>query len=313
MSDRRPVADRALIRESSVTARIPWLSSSHDGAADGLYNVASHAQWHEDEVDWSLARPLDELPMTAADRDAEKRWPFSGSGNWRAYRQAMQAWSVSQLLYGEQGALVVTGRLVETLPDMTSKCLVAVQASDEARHTRVLQRYIEATEQQFVPTQEMEALLGLILEATGWDYLLLGMQIVLEGLALSIFRTATAFIPDPLLADICTRIARDEARHYSFGVVSLGEHVGSLTATEKRDRRAYLEEAVRVMADRFRYDNVWEHLGVSLAEGRRYAATDPELVLFRRVVFKPVVTALRRIDMWDGMEDVFRKLNLVAG
>jgi hypothetical protein len=301
-----------LIRESLVTARIPWSSSSHDGTADGLFNVASQAQWHEDDVDWSLARPLDEIPLTAADHNAERALPFSIPGGWKAYRQAMQAWSLSQLLYGEQGALVVTGRLVETLPDMTSKCLAAVQVADEARHTRVMQRYIEATEQYSVPALEIESLMDTILGASGWDYLLLGMQVVLEGLALSIFRTTTAFIPDPLLADICTRIARDEARHYSFGVVSLSEHVASLTAAERRDRQDYLAEAVRLMANRFRYDSVWEQLGVPLAQGRRYTATDPELILFRRVVFKPVVTAVRRINMWDGMEDVFRKLKLVA-
>jgi hypothetical protein len=303
-----------LTRDTSVRARIPWLSPSNAGRPGSLYTVASRAQWHEDEIAWDSARPLSELvvEMTAAEINAEQRSPLAGRGAWAAYREARHAWSVSQLLYGEQGALVVTGRLVETLPDMASKCLAAVQVADEARHVRVLQRYVEVTEQFFPPSPEIETLLGGILEAPTWDYLLLGMQIVLEGLALSIFRSATALFHDPLLSDICERIARDEARHYSFGVVSLSGHLESLTAAERRDRQAYLAEAVRLMADRFRFDAVWERLGIPLAQGRRYAATEPELVLLRRVVFRPVVTALHRIGMWNGMEDVFYGLDLLA-
>jgi hypothetical protein len=208
--------------------------------------------------------------------------------------------------------LVVTGRLVEVLPDMAGKCLAAVQVADEARHVRVMQRYAEVTQQFFTPSREIESLLGSMLEAPSWDYLLLGMQIVLEGLALSIFRSATAFFYDPLLTDICARVARDEARHYSFGIVSLSDHLASLTSVERHDRQDYVAEAVRLMAERFRFDAVWEQLGIPLAQGRRYAATEPELVLLRRVVFRPVITALRRINMWDGMEDVFYGLDLLA-
>lgn len=304
-----------LIRDGVVRARIPWHSSSHAAFGDRMYGLASHAQWTEDDLDWSSAR----LPsaaagiMTAADEKALTRSPFPSPDAWAAFRQAMHAWSMSQLVYGEQGALVVTGRLVETLPDMTSKCLAAVQVADEARHVRVMQRYLEATEQPFVQGIEMESLLGSLLEAPEWDYLFLGMQVVIEGLALSIFRSATTFFPDPLLSDICSRILRDEARHYSFGVVSLSQHLAALTEAERRDRQRYIEEAIRLMEQRFQFDTVWEQTGIPLAQGRRYAATDPDLILLRRVTFRPVVTALRRINLWDGLEPVFRGLNLLPG
>jgi hypothetical protein len=311
ISSGTPAAD--LVRDASVQARIPWFSSSHVGSADQLYDVASRAQWHEDDVDWASARPLAELPPapSPAGRIATERAAPLGRGSWSAYQTAMRAWAISQLLFGEQGALVVTGRLVETLPDMTSKCLAAVQVADEARHVRVMQRYLELNGQSFVPSAEVEALLAGMLQAPSWDYLLLGMQVVLEGVALSIFRSGNTLFSDPLLTEICQRIARDEARHYSFGVVSLADHIALLTNRERRDREDYLAEAVRLMALRFRFDAVWEQLGVPLVQGRRYAATDPDLIALRRVVFRPVVSALRKINLWHGLEDTFKGLDLV--
>ena len=303
-----------LIRDATVRARIPWFSSSHAESAGRIYNVATHAQWTEDDIDWASARPLAELApeLAPAGPAGGPRLQLGDRGPWPEYQAAMQNWAMSQLLFGEQGAMVVTGRLVEALPDMTGKCVAAVQASDEARHVRVLQRYLEVTEQSFVPEREITSLLGGLLEARDWDYLLLGMQVVLEGVALSIFRSGNVLFRDPLLADICERIARDEARHYTFGVVSLGDHLASLTASERRDRQAYLAEAARVMAGRFRFDSVWQQLGISPAQGHRYAASDPDLVGLRRIVFRPVVRALQRIGMWDDLAETFQSLDLVA-
>jgi hypothetical protein len=305
-----------LIRDATVRARIPWFSSSHaESDGDGrIYTVGTRAQWTEDDIDWASGRPLAELAPGPAKASATggARALLADRQAWPAYQVAMQNWAMSQLVFGEQGALVVTGRLVEALPDMTSKCVAAVQVFDEARHVRVLQRYLEVSGQSFVPEGEITTLLGGLLEAPDWDYLLLGMQVVLEGVALSIFRSGNALFRDPLLADICERIARDEARHYTFGVVSLGDHLASLTTAERRDRQDYLAGAVQVMAGRFRFDSVWDQLGIPRAQGHRHAASDPDLVGMRRIVFRPVVRALQRIGLWDGLEETFQRMDLIA-
>jgi hypothetical protein len=303
-----------LIRDATVRARIPWFSSSHAESDGRIYNVGTHAQWTEDDIDWAAGRPAGELaprPANASAAGGARALP-GDRGAWPAYQAAMQNWAMSQLVFGEQGALVVTGRLVEALPDMTSKCVAAVQVFDEARHVRVLQRYLEVSGRSFVPEGEITTLLGGLLEAREWDYLLLGMQVVLEGVALSIFRSGNTLFRDPLLADICERIARDEARHYTFGVVSLGDHLASLTAAERRDRQEYMAEAVQVMAGRFRFDSVWDQLGIPRAQGHRRAASDPDLVGLRRIVFRPVVRALQRIGMWDDLQEAFQSLDLIA-
>ena len=304
-----------LVRSAAVEARIRWGEDRADARLERIYTKASAAQWSENDIDWSLARPLDEFVFghSEHERAVMDASPFA-AGNpdrWHAYRRELQAWLISQILYGEQGALVLTSRLAQTLPDMTAKCVAAGQVADEARHVRVFQRYLDGSGHAHGPSDELEALLGLLLSDSRWDLSFIGMQVILEGIALAVVRFADVLVADPLLAGICQRVARDEARHLGFGVVALDGHLRELTSGERDERLEFIGEAVALMSRRFLFDGVWERLGVPVEAGRGYARTDPDMVAMRRLLFSYVANALRRLGLWQDLLPVFATLGLV--
>lgn len=308
---------RELACSAVVRARIGWGQEPADTRLDRIYAKAIAAQWSEEDIDWSLARPLDEVSYRLSDQERilMQNSPFADGSpdRYGAYRRELQAWLISQILYGEQGALVITARLAETLPDMASKCVAASQVGDEARHVRVFQRYLDASGHIHQPAAELEDLLGLLLSDTRWDILFIGMQIILEGIALAVVRFADVLFGDRLLAAISAKVARDEARHLGFGVVSLDQQFRDLSATELGERKEFIAESVALMSQRFLFDGVWERLGVPLADGRRYAREDADMRDLRRLLFSNVGTAVRRIGLWKDLEPTFAQLGLVKG
>jgi hypothetical protein len=304
-----------LAREAVVRARINWGGEDADARLDNIYAKAVAAQWSEHDIDWSLARDLDEIGYGRSDHELGimANSPFANGSldRWSAYRRELQAWLISQIFYGEQGALVITARLAETMPDLASKCVAASQVGDEARHVRVFRRYLDASGHAHGPTAEIEELLGLLLSDTRWDILFIGMQVILEGVALAVVRFADLLFDDPLLASISRRVARDEARHLGFGVVSLDQHLRDLSPAGLSEREEFIAEAVSLMSQRFLFDGVWERLGVPLAEGRQYAREDADMIALRRLLFSHVAGALRRLGLWQDMRPTFAKLGLI--
>lgn len=304
-----------LTRDAVVQARIRWGPDGPDSRLNRIYAKASSAQWSEEDIDWSLARPLEEIRYgcSAHERAVMRSSPFAdgSTDRWNAYRREMQAWLISQILYGEQGALVITARLTETLPTVASKCVAASQVCDEARHVRVFQRYLDSSGHAHAPTAEIEELLGLLLSDTRWDILFIGMQVILEGVALAVVRFADLLFDDPLLGSISRKVARDEARHLGFGVVSLDQYLRELSSAELAQRLDFIAEAVALMSQRFLFDGVWNRLGIPLAQGRQYAREDPDMIALRRLLFSHVAAALRRLGLWQELRPAFTKLGLV--
>jgi P-aminobenzoate N-oxygenase AurF len=313
-SDRPYRAPGELVASAVVTTRIGWGSDGGDDRLGRLYGNASAGLWTEDDIDWALARPLDEMRYAPAPRRSgppgDSPFADGDAGRWDAFRRELHAWLISQILYGEQGALVITARLAEVLPGTAAKCVAASQASDEARHVRVFQRYLDLVGHAHPPSAELGDLLALLLSDARWDLLFLGMQVILEGVALAVVRFADVLFGDPLLASIARRVARDEARHLGFGVVSLQARLREMTAAERAERTDFIAEAVTLMSRRFLFDGVWERLGVGLEQGRRYARREPDVVTLRRLLFTYVMGALRRLGLWGEIEPVFSKLGL---
>jgi hypothetical protein len=205
---------------------------------------------------------------------------------------------VSQFLHGEQGALVVASRLVEVVPDLDSKFYAASQAADEARHVEVFSRYLrEKVPAPYPITAPLAELLEDLLADSRWDITALGMQIVVEALAMAAFRLAENTFHDDLICQITRLVARDEARHVSFGVLALEGIYAQMTRAELADREEMVLNAASLMRQRFLLEDVWERMEVNRDEGVGFAAHDALMVKYRQAIFAKVVSALGNIGL----------------
>ncbi len=292
-----------LLVRTPVDARLDldYLTSTERLRA--LYERAKGAQWNAaTDVDWSVEVPFgaplpDESDLAMASFAAS---PLAGRGRpgWDRFRWELQTWMVSQFLHGEQGALVVAGRLVESTPTTDAKLYAASQAGDEARHVEVFSRYLQEKAPEDYPiAPPLGALLSDILADSRWDVTALGMQVMVEALAMAAFRMAESTFHDDLIKQITRLVARDEARHVTFGVLSLEGLYAGLTPAELADREDLVLTAAELTRRRFLLEDVWERLDVPRADGVHYARTDPLMVRYRQTVFAKVVTVLRGLGL----------------
>ncbi|MFI6491068.1 ferritin-like domain-containing protein [Streptomyces sp. NPDC050564] len=293
------------------TPRVPRLGSLSRRGRDGQWDA-------EADIDWSAPVPFGAPLADGTDfaRASFEASPMAGRGRpmWDTFRWELQAWLVSQFLHGEQAALVVAARLVESLPTVEAKLCAASQATDEARHVEVFARYLrENVPDPYPVNADLRELLEDVLGDSRWDVTALGMQIMVEALAMAAFRLAGTTFHDALIRRITTLVARDEARHVSFGVVSLEEVYRELSSTELADREELVLDAASLMRRRFLLSDVWERLDVDRDAGVAYAAADPAMVLYRQTVFARVVSALVRIGlMTDRVRQGLGDLDLLS-
>jgi hypothetical protein len=221
---------------------------------------------------------------------------------------------VSQFLHGEQGALVVAARLVEVMPDLDSKYCAVSQAGDEARHVEVFSRYLkENVPDPYPVSPPLESLLTDIIADSRWDITALGMQIMVEALAMAAFRLANSTFHDDLIREITRLVARDEGRHVSFGVLSLQGIYDEMTEAERRDREDMVLGAAESMRRRFLLGQVWERMEVPADEGTEYVAVDPLMVQYRQAIFAKVVRALAGIGLLTArVRSGFEALDLLG-
>jgi hypothetical protein len=292
-----------LVVRTTVDARLDLDYSTSTERLRGLYERAKTAQWNAStDVDWSAevgyGAPLpDDSAYGMASFAAS---PLAGRGRpgWDRFRWELQTWMVSQFLHGEQGALVVAGRLVEATPTTDAKLYAASQAGDEARHVEVFSRYLRENVPEGYPiASPLRTLLSDILADTRWDVTALGMQVMVEALAMAAFRLAESTFHDDLIKQITRLVARDEARHVTFGVLSLEGLYGQLTRAELADREDLVLTAAELTRRRFLLEDVWDRLDVSRAAGVEYARTDPLMIRYRQAVFAKVVTVLSGLGL----------------
>ena len=302
-----------------VDAHLNWDYRPSHPQLRTLYEKAKQAQWNAStDVDWSTEVPFgaplpDDSSYAMASFESS---PLARRGRpiWDTFRWELQSWMVSQFLHGEQGALVVAARLVEVAPDLDSKYCAASQAIDEARHVEAFSRYLLTKVPQPYPiTAPLAALLRDILADPAWDITALGMQIIVEALAMAAFRMANTTFHDDLVKQITKLVARDEARHVSFGVLSLTEVYREMTTAERTLREEMVLEASSLMRRRFLLEDIWERLDVDRAEGVEFAATNEMMVKYRQAIFAKIVVALDNIGlMTPRVRDGLDKLQLLG-
>jgi hypothetical protein len=231
---------------------------------------------------------------------------------WNDYRWEYHAWMSSQFLHGEQGALVATARLVETVPGIDDKLYAASQVADEARHVEAFSMYLQRLGHEYPINPALKSMLSNIVSDSRWDIIYLGMQVIVEGLALAVFRLGQATGFDPIIRQITDLVARDEARHVAFGVLALQGHYDELTSRERAEREEFIKESALLMSRRFRLEEVWDRLGIDVAAGVAYADSDPDMQGFRRLMFAKILSTLARLGLLtDSVRVHLRQLALM--
>jgi hypothetical protein len=280
-----------------------WDYAVHRDALLALYEKAKRLQWNAStDIDWSIdvdpERFPDFLPPESMQAllNLPERLDVKELARLRVHQLG---WMLSQFLHGEQGALLATARIVETVPWTEAKFYAANQVADEARHVEVYRRYLtEKLPFAFPVNPHLHTLLGQIIRERRWDMTYLGMQIMVEGLALAAFGMMNIMNPhERLLQQITGYVIRDEARHVAFGVLSLQEVYRDMTAAELRDREEFVIEAAHLMRDRLLMHEVWERLGYDVDKWMAWSLQTPFMQGFRQMLFAKIVPNLKRLGL----------------
>jgi hypothetical protein len=286
-----------------------------------LYEKAKQSQWDgERDLDWStdvdIEKVVSELSVAAPgdnwvreQMDAQgltKNW---GDKEWLQLGIEGQNWRLSQFMHGEQGALICTARITETVPWYDAKLYAATQVVDEARHVEVFAKYLETKLNGYYPINaHLEALLNDIIRDSRWDMTYLGMQIMVEGLALAAFGFLHMLTNEPLLKNLLRYVMSDEARHVAFGVLTLKEVYSDMDAKEIRERQEFAFEAGIRMRDRFLMQEVWERMGVDVRKAVKIQLDMPnEYKDFQRLLFSKIVPNCKKLGLLDAGDGWLRQ------
>jgi hypothetical protein len=298
-------------------ARFTWEYDNGRQRLLDLYQRGKDKQWDAAKrIDWAL--PVD--PTNVMETGDELN-PIYGSRQWDKLNQAerdelaihLSSWLFSQFLHGEQGALTVAARIVESVPDMDSKFYAATQAMDEARHVELFSRFIKEKIGSYYPMNpDLGRLLADALSDSRWDMPYLGMQVLIEGLALAAFGVHRDITANALVKQLLAYVMQDEARHVAFGRLALRDYYAGLTSAERADREEFVVEGCYLMRNRFRAQEVWEQLGFDVDECLEFTEHSEMQQAFRTLLFSRIVPCVKDIGLWgDKVQHTFADLGVL--
>jgi hypothetical protein len=298
-----PVNDTTWGVPGSFDTIFNWEYDEMRGRLVTLYQKGKQKQWDsETRLDWSI-----NVEPGSPDNGPDYYIPIFGSPIWEKMndkekeelRHHMGAWMNSQFLHGEQGALICTAKIVQAVPDIDSKFYAATQVMDEARHVETYSRYLrEKIEMAYPINKFLKALLDQVIQDSRWDFTYLGMQVMIEGLALAAFALIRDYSTEPLAKALNTYVMQDEARHVAFGRLALRDYYPQLTDAERGEREEFIVEASHLMYGRLMAREVWEHLGYNVDEALEYVEHSEIMAQFRRLLFTRIVPIVKDIGLF---------------
>ena len=306
------------IFETPLTGSYNWDYTVQDNRIKKLYELGKKLNWNvEVDVDWSPKyKGLDpeefEFENTQWDNhpvfnkmDKETRMEFLTDLN---------SWALSQFLHGEQGALLVASQLASCAPTFNAKLYAASQTFDEARHVEAFNKYLQTRIKRTWPIgRALKGLLDKILTDPRWDLKFIGMQVVIEGLALAAFNATKNATKDPVLYQMLDYIIRDEARHVTFGINYLTDYVQTLTQEEQINRAQFALEACTVSRNRLRAYDVWEKYGMDIEFTDEYQKENIFQTQFQDVLFSRIMPNLKKIGLLrDELIPEYEKLGVMG-
>ena len=302
-----PAAGTHQLVASPVETSFDWQYALEEQGLLALYEKGKAQSWNATELDWSI-----DVDLARMQREAQENpLPQNLGGMMEApvtlddaqgleLSMNINAYLLSQFLHGEQGALLATAKIVQTAPDTEHKFYAANQVADEARHVEVYHRYLtEKFGISYEVNPSLQTLLEDIIGDSRWDLTFLGMQIMVEGLALAAFSMMRVLLArEPLIQDITARIMADESRHVAFGVLALEDlYTHQLSSSELAEREEFVIEATHLLRERLSLSAVFHRLEYDVALWDDWVETTTFMRGFRQMMFSKIVPNLKRLGL----------------
>jgi hypothetical protein len=289
----------------SFDTQFRWDYDSGHASLLKLYEKAKSRQWNATtRIDWS-----EDLDPENPEQLPDQAIPIFGSDVFARLtlrervelRYQFQGWQLSQFLHGEQAALIGAAKIVQQAPRMDAKFYAATQVVDEARHVEAYARLLhEKLKVSYPISVPLRTLVESVLRDSRWDMTYLGIQVLVEGLALAIFSQIRDKAQNRLAAAVNAYVMEDEARHVAFGRLALREYYPELTQRERDEREQFAAEACFLMRDRFQAEEVWSRVGLPVAKCVEYLDTSRSMQKFRTALFGRIVPTMKAIGLWGA-------------
>lgn len=305
LTDRLDSDDVEVVREifnTPLTGSYNWDYEAANGKIRRLYELGKKFNWNSElDVAWDTPFPKSQSPNSEHVPNA-----FAGHPKYEALSPEQKtefAWrslaqTLSQFMHGEQGALLVASQLVSCAPTYDAKLYAASQTFDEARHVEVFHRYLKERCKVIYPINpSLKALLDKVLTDERWDLKFIGMQVLIEGLALAAFQSMHSTTSDPLLRQVVELVMRDEGRHVAFGVNYLEDWIRALPQDQIEERAQFAYEACAIMRERLFSTDVAEEFGFDAEEARRLTIDSEGGRAFRNFLFERMIPNLKRVGL----------------
>ena len=299
----RPVQEPQWATEAAGQTRFTWEYDDPRGRLLALYQKGKDKQWDATKrIDWDIeVDPYDALglPEQANVLYGTDIWDRMSESEHRDLERHFASWQFSQFLHGEQGAMICSARIVEAVPDLDAKFYAATQTMDEARHAETYARFLQEKIGILYPINpNLQELLANTLTDSRWDMPYLGMQVLIEGVALAAFGLLRDMTSKPLPRQILAYVMQDEARHVAFGRIALKDYYAQLTAAERNEREEFVVEGCYLMRDRLRGTEVWEQFGLPHQRMLELTETSEYMRMYRALLFSRIVPCVKDIGLW---------------
>jgi hypothetical protein len=291
-------------------AYFDWTYPSDQAEMADLYRRAKTGQWTSEQLPWDTSVDPENpevpiLPPSFVDFSIlENKGVHLDAREKQRLLTSFVTWMLSQFLHGEQGALYAAAQVTEAVQFFDGKLYGATQVMDEGRHVEVFNRYLDTKmNKMYSVNDNLFVIIDSLMSDGRWDMKFLGMQIMVEGLALGAFSTLYQQTHEPLLKELLKMVIQDEARHVHYGVCALREHfTKAITPREREEREDWAFEVALLMRNRFMAYEVFDEWfagtrKVSRADWRDFVLQTPGMQQFRQVMFSRLVPNLRDIGL----------------
>ena len=288
-----------------------------------LYQRAKEGQWNGDDLPWHIdvdpenpEKPI--LPPKFMDYESLRNAGIRLTDlEERRLNASVASWMLSQFLHGEQGALFAAAQVTEAVQFFDGKLYGSTQVVDEGRHVEVFHRYLDTKMNKLYQINDnLFVIIDALIQDSRWDVKFLGMQIMVEGLALGAFGTMYQMTNEPMLKALLKMVIQDEARHVHYGVIALRDHIrNELSEAERHEREDWAFEVALLMRNRFLsfevYEEWFEHK-LTRKQWAKFVTESPGFALFRQVMFKRLIPNLREIGlMSDRIKPHYQRAGLM--